>query len=89
MKRKEFLLVSKYTIDYETDFVFKIFHHRENAKAYLNKVADGEVADSWIADEDGCVVERGEDRFSAYPDGEAARQSTELWIEELVYEDAE
>lgn len=87
--RKSFLVVSRFTYDYETELRFKLFHHRENAKKYFDEMVKGEEEDSWIADRTDVVVTKREEYFEAYKDGYASVYSTEISIEELQYADAE
>lgn len=86
---KIYIIVSRYTYESDTEVVVKPFATESKAKEYFNKLVDGEIADSWIADrkdEKDFVLERGESRFTAYPEGYAPEFDTEIWIEEKVVE---
>lgn len=90
--RKSYLVVSKFTYEYETDLCFKLFHKEDNAKKYFKKVVESEKGDGWIADSIGdkdFVMEETDKHFEAYQEGWAAQTSTEVWITELEYADAE
>lgn len=82
---KVFVLIGKFTYDFETTINTRTFAKKEDAIKCLKATVEEQRKQSWISNyigEDFFVEDIQDDYYDAYPDGYATHRNTTLRIEE-------
>jgi len=87
---KVFVLVAKFTYDYDEEIIAKVYSTMEKARKAMEDIIKEEKEDSWLnkyVNEDGefdedIVVDKGKNSIDIYVDGSASQWDTHLCIME-------
>ena len=79
---KIYLVIQKYTYEYNTNVFVDVYDTKEKAQSALEYIADRETLKSWICRKNDVQVERNENLFDAWVDGNASEFQTTISVQE-------